>query len=106
MSKSQKEKFIKSIINSNNTISETVILLREYEGLEQDGIIGIKVKDFLYYQNELILDYPNKKYYEYCKELIENGKNRVVRFYFSSDYEFNLELTFKQLVSYYIKNYK
>lgn len=103
---SVKDKFIDQVIYNNLTIAETVKLIWKYEGLEQDGIIGLKIKDFLNFNKELVLEYPDEQYEYYYTELVTHGKNRILKYYFSTTYEPNLVITFKQLLSFYIKNIK
>lgn len=100
--------FIKYIIENNLTISESKQKWTDLYDIDTKLYIElskITIRDILEYDEELLLEYPDEKYVEYYKNLIFFNKNRLL-YFFDMRYFKNKHVTFKQLVSFYIKNYK
>lgn len=100
--------FIKYIIENNLTISEAKQKWTDFYDTDTKLYIElskIRFQDILDYDEELLLEYPDEKYVEYCKGLILVNKNKLLNF-FDKSYFKNKIVTFRQLVSFYIKNYK
>lgn len=95
MSKSKKE-LTKKIIDNNLSISDTILLL-------ESSNETLFVLDILEYNDEFLLEQPEEKYIIYCKNIIKETQNCNIKMYFSKHLSENKNLTFTQVLSYYIK---
>lgn len=103
-----KEEIIKYIINNNLTISQTKKLIEENK--QNEDISNLQVKDMLSYNEEFILDYhkqnDNNSEIEglilYCKRICEKYLTLKI-IDFNLGYSLNNRITFKNILSYYIK---
>lgn len=95
-----KSQFIKQIIGNNNTIFETLKLIIHYNNQTLKSLL---IVDFLNYNDEIILEYPKTdSIIDYCVSMINNPYYYVINL----TNEKSKTLTFKQVVSYYIKKFK
>lgn len=103
-----RDEFIKHIIENDITIAKAKQLISSYYDTNSDIYVElsrINIQDILDYNKELLLEYPDQKWNEYCDFTISRCATKSVN-YFSTVYDSNNSITFRQLVSFYIKNYK